>query len=324
MTAPARLTLWKTLRYSGEAGCFFLLMGFFKLLGLDAASAVGGFIGRHIYYRLGAAKVARDNLKAAYPEKSEAEIESIVRGVCENLGRVAGEYPHLDKIGDGTRIEAAGVENGDAAVATGKGVMFFSGHFANWEATPIVATTRGYDGAIVYRPPNNPYVDRWIARQRGKKGPAEQVSKGARGTRRIFTLLRRGKSIFILVDQKTYEGVPAPFFGREAMTTSAPASLALKMGALLVPVSSLRLKGAHFHVTIHPPIAFTPSGNADLDVLELTAKINAKVEEIVRQHPEQWLWTHHRWTSARDIERMKALQAAGKGVRAARDGSSLS
>jgi Kdo2-lipid IVA lauroyltransferase/acyltransferase len=324
MTVPAQPSFWKTLRYGGEAALFFLLMGFFKLIGLDAASAVGGFIGRHLYYRLGAAQVARENLKAAYPEKSAAEIETIVRGVCENLGRVAGEYPHLDKLGVGKRIEAVGVEYGDAAVAAGKGVMFFSGHLANWEATPIVATWRGYEGAIVYRPPNNPYVDRWIARQRAKKGPAEQISKGARGTRRIFTLLRRGKSIFILVDQKTYEGVPAPFFGREAMTTPAPASLMLKLGASLVPVSSMRLKGAHFRVTIHPPIEFTPSGNAALDVLELTARINAKVEEIVRQHPEQWLWTHHRWTNARDIERMKVLQAAGRGVRAAREGSSLS
>jgi KDO2-lipid IV(A) lauroyltransferase len=332
MTAM-RLTPLKFLRYGAEAALFFLLMGFFKLIGIDAASAVGGFIGRHLYYRLPTADTARANLKAAYPGKPAAEIEAIVRGVCENLGRVAGEYPHLDKldIGPGGRIATAGIERADLLTKSGKGVMFISGHFANWESMPILAAQRGYEGGLVYRPPNNPFVDRWISRQRAKKGPAEQISKGAQGTRRIFTLLRRGKSIFMLVDQKTYEGVPAPYFGREAMTTPAPASLALKLGAILLPASAERLGGARFRVTIHPPIEFTPSGDAGRDVLELTAKINAKIEEMVRQNPSQWLWTHRRWTSARDLERMKQLQGAGgsggaggTGVRAAREGSSLS
>ena len=75
-----------------------------------------------------------------------------------------------------------------------------------------------------------------------------------KGTRRIFTLLRGGKSIFILVDQKTNEGIPVPFFGRIAMTTPAPAVLALKLGAVLLPVSNARLGGARFRVTVHPPI----------------------------------------------------------------------
>jgi Kdo2-lipid IVA lauroyltransferase/acyltransferase len=188
---------------------------------------------------------------------------------------------------------------------------------------PLVAALRGYEGGIVYRPPNNPFVDRWISRQRAKKGPKEQISKGAQGTRRIFTLLRRGKSIFMLVDQKTYEGVPAPYFGRDAMTTPAPASLALKLGSVLLPVSAERLKGAHFRVTIHPPIEFVPSGDPDRDVLEITARINAAVEAMVRRRPSQWLWIHRRWTMKRDLIKMKKLQA-GAGVRAARDGSSLS
>ena len=135
--------------------------------------------------------------------------------------------------------------------ASGKGVMFISGHFANWETMPVIAAGQlGYESALVYRPPNNPFVDRWISRQRAKLGPKEQITKGAQGTRRIFTLLRRGKAILMLVDQKTGEGVPAPFFGRDAMTTPAPASLALKLGAILLPASAERIGGAHFHVRI--------------------------------------------------------------------------
>jgi len=316
------LTLWKTLRYGAEAAVFFLFMGLFKLLGLDAASALGGFIGRHILYHLPVVGRARENLKTAYPTMSDKDVESTLREMCDNLGRVTAEYPYLDRFAfDGPRIELSGRENGDTAFATGKGVMFISGHFANWEMMPSIAQQLGYEGAIVYRPPNNPYVDRWVSRQRCKRGPKEQVTKGAAGTRRIFTLLRKGKSICILVDQKTAEGVPAPFFGRDAMTTHAPAILALRLGALLVPASAERLDGARFRVRIHEPISFEPSGDHEKDVLALTAKINRTIEDIVRSRPSQWLWIHRRWTTPRDLKKAQALGGSGVGVE--REGSSL-
>ena len=302
MNKQATLTVWKKLRYGAEAAAFFLFMGFFRLLGIDAASAVGGFIGRHVFYRLPVANTARANLRASYPDMDEAEIERTVRETCDNLGRVVGEYSHLDKltIGVGGRIAVEGKDFGDAAAASGKGVMFISGHFANWEALPITGNLLGYEGALVYRPPNNPFVDRWISRQRAKLGPKEHISKGAQGTRRIFTLLRKGKAILMLVDQKTEEGVPAPFFGRIAMTTPAPASLALKLGSILLPASAERIGGAHFRVRIHPPIEFTPSGDQERDVLALTAEINETIERIVRARPSQWLWIHRRWQTPRD------------------------
>ena len=308
----------KTLRYFGEFAIFFAFMAFFRLLGLDAASATGGFIGRHIFRRLPPAKTARDNLRAAFPEMNTDERETIVAHVCENLGRVVAEYAFLDRftVGPGTRIEIEGMERAELAIAQGKGVMFISAHLANWEIMPIGARYLGYEGAIVYRPPNNPFVDRFIARQRATLGPEEQITKGAQGTRRIFTLLRRGKSIFMLADQKTYEGVPAPFFGRDALTTPAPASLALKLGSALVPVSCIRTGGANFRVQIRPPISFEPSGNFDEDVLALTRKMNETIEAVVREHPSQWLWIHRRWTTPRDIEKMRAqgLDVAGLGA----------
>jgi KDO2-lipid IV(A) lauroyltransferase len=312
MKAPEVLSLGKKIRFLGEAVPFYAFMALFRALGIDAASSLGGFIGRNVFRYLGQAKIARDNLKAAYPGKSDAEIEAIVRQVCDNLGRVVAEYPHLDKLtlGPGQRIEVEGTEHAEAAIARGKGVMFISGHLANWEVMPITASLLKYDGAIVYRPPNNPYVADWISKQRAKLGPAEQFSKGAKGTRRIFTHLRRGKSIFMLVDQKTYEGVPVAYFGREALTTSAPASLSLKMGSVLLPTSCTRTHGAHFRVKIGAPLEFTPTGDSDADTLALTAKITAAVEAMVRKDPAQWLWIHRRWTTPRDIEKMKKLGLA--------------
>ncbi len=163
--------------------------------------------------------------------------------------------------------------------------------------------------------------------QRIANGPADQIAKGPAGTRKIFTLLRRGKSIFLLADQKTNEGIAAPFFGRDAMTTPAPAMLALKLGSILLPTANERLNGSRFRITIQPPLAFTPSGDQDRDIHDLTCLINDTVEKMVRARPSQWLWIHRRWPTSRAQDQLggkRTVQAlGGAGVRVESEGSSF-
>jgi KDO2-lipid IV(A) lauroyltransferase len=306
MAAPA-LSLPQKLRYGAEAALFLAFMGFFRLIGVDAASAIGGFIGREIFARTQVTQRARDNLALAFPGKSAAEHDAIIRTMWDNLGRTVAEYAHLDKFdlnGPDPRIQVNNVE--EIEKVRGQGVLIVSGHFANWEIMPIAASRYGMDGAIVYRPPNNPYVDRYISRARARKGYAEQISKH-QGTRRIFTLLRGGKAILLLADQKTNEGIPVPFFGRDAMTTPAPAALALKLKVPMIFASNKRLGGARFAVTVYPPLTFVPSGDDDADMRAMTAAINHRLEEMVRADPAQWLWIHRRWPSARDVTTSKRL-----------------
>lgn len=303
------MPLTAKLRYGAEAAVFFTGIGLFRLIGLNASSAVGGFIGRHVFYRVhGIMNRARENLRASFPEHTASEREAVIREMCDNLGRTVAEYAHLAKFsmhGDGPRLEIVNRGIGEAAVARGNGVMFFSGHFANWEMMPFVAAQLGFEGGEVYRPQNNPYIDRWLVAQRAQCGPKDQIAKGVQGTKRIFTLLRRGKCIFLLTDQKTNEGIAAPFFGRAAMTTPAPAMLALKLGAVLLPCTNERLAGSRFRVTIHPPLEFSPSGNSERDVYALTCAINDAVEKYVRVRPSQWLWIHRRWPTSRDQDQLR-------------------
>jgi len=112
----------------------------------------------------------------------------------------------------------------------------------------------------------------------------------------------------MLVDQRASEGIPSPFFGRDALTTPAPATLALRLNAVIVPISNERVGGAHFHIRVHPVIEPPSTGNATSDLVALTAKINAFVEQRVREHPEQWLWIHRRWVAA-DAPLRKRAQA---------------
>jgi KDO2-lipid IV(A) lauroyltransferase len=333
--SPGRLPFPRLVRYLAEAGLFFLFIGLFRALGLGVSSAIAGFFGREIFCRMGVVNRARANLRAAFPDKSASEIEDITREMCENLGRTLAEYAHLDKIaivGPNPRIadadHAATLALVSAAAERGKGVIFFSGHFANWEVLQFIASHLGFGGGAVYRPQNNPFVDRWLVRQRMRNCTNDQITKGPGGTRRIFTLLRQGGMISLLVDQKTNEGVPVLFFGREAMTTPAPAALALKLGAALLPAQLERTGGAHFRFRLHPPIEFTPSGNHAQDTLELTQRITEKIESMVRERPSQWLWIHRRWPTEREQDQVRgkrALQGAegGAGVRVEREGSSL-
>jgi len=306
MAAPS-LTFLQKLRYGAEAAIFLAFMGFFRVVGVDAASAIGGFIGRNIFALTGATRRARDNLAMAFPEKSQAERDAIIRVMWDNLGRTVAEYAHLDKFdihGAAPRIVTHNSEIFSGL--RGKGLLILSGHFANWEIMPITGAEFGLDGAIVYRPPNNPFVDRYISRARAIKGYAEQISKH-HGVKRIFTLLRNGKAILLLADQKTNEGIPVPFFGRDAMTTPAPAALALKLKVPVILASNRRMGGARFAVTVHPPLAFEPSGDEEADTRALTLMINQKLEEIVRADPGQWLWIHRRWPTARDISTSKRI-----------------
>jgi KDO2-lipid IV(A) lauroyltransferase len=303
MTPPS-LSIGRKLRYGAEAGVFFAFMALFRVMGLDAASALGSWIGRTVFSRLPPAKIARANLTAAYPGKSPAEIDAILTGMWDNLGRVVAEYPHLEKFdiaGPDPRIRVTDNADMPAAFAHGKGVMFLSAHLANWEMMPISGEITGYAGATVVRHPNNPYVARWIARQRSLRGPKEQIGKHS-GARRIFAHLRGGKAIYMLVDQKNDEGMAVPFFGRDAMTTPVPAALALKLGARILFASNRRTVGSRFDLVVHPGPEFEPSGDEARDIRELTRAITARIEDIVRSDPSQWLWIHNRWGAPRGLD----------------------
>ena len=121
----------------------------------------------------------------------------------------------------------------------------------------------------------------------------------------MLAQLRANRALCLLVDQKLREGVAVPFFGHDAMTTPAPAAVALKTGARICIAANRRLAGARFHVTIQPLLDFVATGDEAQDVLKLTAAITATIEQIVRDDPGQWLWIHNRWPTARDAELMR-------------------
>jgi KDO2-lipid IV(A) lauroyltransferase len=268
----------------------------FGLLPLDCASSIGGTLARMVGPRLGISKRARLNIARALPELSQAEITELVAAMWDNLGRVAAEYPHLHEIRvsePGGRVETYGFEHVDRAVAAGRRTIIFSGHIANWEIGMLAAVQYGIPVAQIYRAANNPLVDRMITRFRGTGG--ELIPKGTLAARCAIAVLRRGAHLTMLADQKMNDGIPAPFFGRTAMTSSALAALALRFDCDVLPARVERLGGARFRLTVFPPLALPRSGDHHADVAAVMTRVNQILEGWIRDRPGEWLWLHRRW-----------------------------
>lgn len=296
---PPRSNRPVTLLHRVEYALALALGGFFRLIGVDAASALAGGFMRTVGPLIGPIhQRGRVNLKIAFPDWSDAEIERTLRDTWENIGRTAGEFSHLEKFDPdkGGRIEIVGREKFDAVIASGKPAVFVSGHFANWEVTPRTMHAAGLDYCFVYRAANNPLVDGLIIRTRGKVMSRRQIPKGRRGGRDMLEALKSGVSLAMYVDQKLNSGgIPSPLFGRPAMTGTAAARMALRFGTPVIPVDLVRTNGAHFRMTVGEPLPFAPAGDMNADVEALTAHINLEIERMVRIAPAQWLWFHRRW-----------------------------
>lgn len=292
-SAVARLPLARRLRYAGEAVGLVIAYGIFRALPIDLASGLGGWLGRSIGPRLGLSRRARRNLALAMPELTPAEIERIVVGMWDNLGRSAGEVPHvpsLDPYDGSGRIEVVGLDHLAAAKAAG-GAVFFSGHFANWELMPAMAHRHGLELELIYRAANNPLAERMLRRLRiGRLHP-----KGQKGARLAVAALKEGRPIGLLADQKMNDGIAVPFFGRPAMTAPALAELARKFRAPIYPIRTERLDGARFRITVMAPWTVGEDQDRRTDVAEAMRRVNAILEDWIRAKPTQWLWLHRRW-----------------------------
>jgi KDO2-lipid IV(A) lauroyltransferase len=269
----------------------------FRMLPIDLASALGGWLARTFGPWLPVSARSVRNLSNAFPEKSRAEIKAIVRAMWDNLGRVAAEFPHLREIDvydPNGRVETTGGEYVDLLREDGTAGIFFSGHIANWEIVSLGATQRGVPLDRVYREANNRLIE-WLYRRGRAAVEGALIPKGAAGARLLLKALKGGKHLGMLVDQKMNDGIPAPFFGRDVMTAPALAELALRFGCPVVPARVTRLKGARFKLTILPPLQLIRTGDHRADVAANMAQVNALLEKWIRETPEQWLWLHNRW-----------------------------
>ncbi|KRA67232.1 lipid A biosynthesis acyltransferase [Caulobacter sp. Root656] len=297
------------LLWRAEALGFDLFIGVVRLLGVDAASAFGGWLGRTVGPLSGAHKVAVRNLKLAFPDKDEAWRAAMLKAQWDGLGRTFAEFPLMDKILPSTgRVEVVNQERLFQIAADKVPVVFVSGHLSNWEVMPAAIVDSGVVCEMTYRAANNPYVDERIKASRFRYGVRLFAPKGGDGARELLEGMKQGKSVALMNDQKFNTGVEGPFFGHPVRTAPGPSRLALRFGTVLQPMSVQRIKGARFRAVVHDPIHLPNTGDRTADIEAGVRLVNAFMEERIRERPEEWFWVHRRWPN----EVYAALAARGE------------
>lgn len=248
-------------------------------------------------------KVALKNLRAAYGhEKSETEIRKIAKQVFRHFTRGAVEFFYflsLSREQIDSMIDCEGREHIDRALEEGRGCIVITAHYGNWELLARKLVMYGYKANVIARDSDDPGMTGIATRIRESGGyrvfDKDQPMIGA------LRVLKHNEVLGILPDQNDPQGVFVDFFSRPVATATGPAVFSLRTGAPLVPAFAPRMPDGRYKATVYPRIEFTPSGDEEKDIFDLTVLINQAIEREVRTNPSQWLWLHDRWKFSPEV-----------------------
>jgi KDO2-lipid IV(A) lauroyltransferase len=295
-----------TLQKIADESLAALVRGAFALvraLGPDRASNLGGTGARLIAPLTPANRIARENIAAAFPEKSEAERRAILRESWDNLGRTACEYVHLGAIFDydPDHPNTGRIEIPEDSIARfvqlrddGKGAIIFAAHLANWELPAVSARRYQLASAALYRTPNNQAIARDILAMR-RDVMGELIPAGISAPVRMMEVLDAGVHLGMLVDQRFGRGPRIRFLGRTATANPLLARLARRFDVPVHGARAIRLPGNRFRLELTEAMALPRGARGQVDVDATTQAINDVVADWIREYPGQWLWQHRRW-----------------------------
>lgn len=273
-----------------------------RALGRDRATDTGAWLTRRLGPLTPHHRIARDNLALAFPEKSAAERERILREAWDNLGRTAAEYAELGSLFDFDadnpdpegRVEVVGIEHFVALREDGKPGIIFSAHLANWELPAIAAERYGLAATAVFRPPNHEAVAAAIHEVRsGTMGGLAASKRGAAFA--MQGVIEEGGHLGMLIDQHFTRGVVVDFLGRPALTNPVLAKFARRYECPVHGVRVIRLPKGRFRVELTPPLTLPRDHEGLINVEGATQAMTDVIAGWVRENPGQWLWMHRRW-----------------------------
>jgi KDO2-lipid IV(A) lauroyltransferase len=245
-------------------------------------------------------EVGLENLRSAFGDRyTEEERDRIVRGVYIHFCTVLMEILHIPRKLHPTtwreRITLVGHEKVLDRLMAGGPLILLTGHFGNWEMAGYLFGVFGFAPNSVYRPLDNPYLDRFL--QTFRKRTGQKLIPKSGGYDQMLEVLRGGGVLSFLADQDAGQnGLYVEFFGRQASTHKAIALLAIEHQASVV-VGYARRVGPGFRYEVGCPTIIEPgelTGTTD-DVRLLTQRFTSSLESIIRRDPEQYLWLHRRW-----------------------------
>jgi KDO2-lipid IV(A) lauroyltransferase len=262
-----------------------------------------GRITRLIGPALREQRIGRANLTAAFPEKSPEEIETILAGVWDNLGRLGAEFAHLDHIWehDPAHPELSRIEIQQRTHELfaqlrldGKPALIFFCHLGNWELPAVAAVAHGLDAAILFRRPNSASANRIIEELRQVK-MGTLIPAGRDAPLRLAEALQKGQHVAIQVDQWFTNGVEVTFFGRKTKANPTLARLLRQVDCPIHGVRIIRLPDNRFRAELSEEVPPVRDAAGQIDIQGTMQAVTSVVEGWVREYPDQWLWLHRRW-----------------------------
>ena len=248
-------------------------------------------------------RVGTRNLEIAYPEKSVAEREEILKKSFKNLGRILGEFSQFNKFTPEKlrdiiefQFDEKEREIYERAKSVGRGAIIISPHLGNWELLVLAYSALVEPISYLARPLDNPLIEQMTVDLRTRFGN-RPINKSDSVTTAI-KILRDGGILGILADVNAHpkEGVFVPFFNIPACTSSGVAMLARRTNAIIVPMCGAWDETKKKYIAVHESVIEpTITKNREHDILTTTAEFTAAVERLIRRFPDQWLWIHKRW-----------------------------
>lgn len=259
----------------------------------------GAKLGR-VLFRVAKKRRARaiDNLTIAFPELDDDERSRLALKVFEHFGRSSADFlaSRERSFADlEATTEVCGVENLQQAVSMGVGTLLVTGHFGNWERIPAWLAYKGYDVGIVIRNADQEGVNQIVNEIRTKPGTV--VIPRGDSARKILTHLRRNGVVGIISDQNA-EDAYLPFFGKPAGTNLGAGVIQERTQSAVLPAYCVYISPGRYRLVFDPLLK--PFPGYELKGEGLLRAMNAWIEGVIRQYPEQWLWFHDRWRNARE------------------------
>ncbi len=292
----------KTPRIAKKLGGFFInsVAFFVQLLPSKVADNFGVFIGFLIRVLLGKQRrQARSNLRMCYPEWTDSQINETSKKMFRHFGKTGIRFlrgskltpSEIDKMTNSSKVESILNE-----LRSGSCGIVVSAHFGNWEHLSQFLVLKGVPFDVVVRDLDDELTDSKVVQLRTRHGLG-LISRGDAG-RKILRALRNNRTIGILVDQNTKAGF-ANFFGYPAGTVNTPAVFHLKLGCPIHVIVCTETIDGNYEVEGKTIVIQNLSGEFEADSQKITQEINNVLEEFIRKKPEQWLWMHDRWRSAK-------------------------
>lgn len=285
----------KGIRWPIEAMFFYVFAGIFIILPVSFASAFGGFLCRVIAPLTPFHRRSLFNIGYAMPELTDQERREIAHKMWWHLGRVVGEYFHVNALLRSDRITFDGLDYIDQLKA--RGGFMISAHLGNWELGIAPALQADLDLYAVFRRINNPFVSRLLTRRAQSFNAVYE--KGMEGAKGMASSLRKGGTFIAVVDQKLREGEMLDFFGHKASTAIAHIKMADKFDVPMLMIQVIRVKGCQFHIVIRPLDLNEFDRESPEFINNVAVASNHIIEGWIRENPEQWMWPHRRWPASK-------------------------